>query len=368
MKKLIYIFLLVTLLSGCNGGENMQSSDSSSSSDLNISEYNNPVFEPVLADPAIIRDEETGYYYVFGTEDYGEWGGIARVSYLPIIKSKNLVDWEFVGDAFSEKTKPTWGKYNSGLWAPDIIKINGVYNLYYSFSTWNDPNPGIGVATSTSLEGPWVDQGMILNTETSGIKNSIDQFVFIHEDRVYMMWGSYRGLYVTELTSNGLRLKEDAEFTLVGGFEDSSKFEAPYIIKKDNYYYLFISLGHCCLGLDSTYYVNVLRSTSPLGPFVDKEGKKLLGEETLGELVVRGNNEIAGPGHNAVTQDDNGDFWLVYHGYDTDYILGSYGSSPRRSLLIDKLEWTEDGWPYVKNYGSTKKSQPAPYIDYSKYN
>lgn len=377
MKKAISVLstiLFATAIIGC-GNQVISSSSSSISSNSSsetsssaiVTEYKNPVFEPVMADPCIIRDETDGYYYVYGTEDYGEWGGVARVSYIPIIRSKNLVDWEYVGEVFTEKTKPTWGKYNSGLWAPDIYKIDGVYNLYYSFSTWGDSNPGIGVATSPTPSGPWTDHGMILNSETSGVKNSIDQFVFEYEGKMYMMWGSFRGLYVTELTSDGLKLKEAATFTLVGGLAQSSKFEAPYMIQRGEFYYLFISLGHCCMGIESTYYVNVLRAKSPLGPFVDSLGRKLLGQETNGELVIKGSSEITGPGHNSVTLDDNGDYWIVYHGYDTDYILGSYGSSPRRSLLIDKLQWTEDGWPYVKNYGGSKDFTEAPYIDYSKY-
>ncbi len=364
IKVLLIMFNLSIILLGCET-ESERTNDTTTvttEDEQGPKMYRNPVYEPVMADPGIIRGDDQ-YFYAYGTEDYGEWGGEARVSYIPILRSLDLVEWEYVDDAFTKDTKPDWGKYNSGLWAPDIIKIGDTYNLYYSYSVWDDDNPGIGVATASHPAGPFEDQGMVLNTETTGVYNSIDQFVYVYEEKVYMMWGSFYGIYVTELTADGLRVKDNNSKELVGGFERSSAFEAPYIIEHNDFFYLFISLGHCCLALDSTYYVNVLRSESPLGPFIDSEGKQLLNQETLGELVVKSNAGIAGPGHNSVIKDDAGDFWMVYHGYNTDYILGSYGSSPRRSLIIDKLIWTEDGWPYIEGYGASYTEKEAPYIN-----
>lgn len=325
------------------------------------SEYTNPVFSPVFADPCIIRADD-GTFYAYATEDYGNYGGEDRIGYLPILKSENLVEWEYVGDVFSAETKPSWGSGQSGTWAPDIIKIGSTYNLYYSLSVWDDGNPGIGVCTADSPAGPWRDRGMILSSETSGVNNSIDSYTFVYEDGVYMIWGSFHGLYMIALESDGLSVKEGAVPQLIGGTANSSDFEAAYMIEREGYYYLFLSLGHCCLGIQSTYYVNVVRSRSPLGPWEDRKGNGILNRGTVGELVVKGSEDIMGPGHNCAIQDDNGDWWLVYHGYETKYVLGNYGSSPRRSLFIDKLLWDEDGFPYLEGYKASYGQTAAPYI------
>ncbi len=323
--------------------------------------YANPVFTPVFADPCIIRGDD-GYFYAYATEDYGNYGGEDRIGYLPIIRSKDLVSWEYVADVFSEETKPAWGKYNSGTWAPDIVRIGNTYNLYYSLSVWNDANPGIGVCTAPHPAGPWTDHGMVLDSQSSGVNNSIDSFTFEYEGEVYMIWGSYRGLYMIRLTADGLQVAEGAEPVRIGGYADSSSFEAAYMIEREGYYYLFLSLGHCCEGIRSTYYVNVVRAETPFDAWTDREGNTLLDGRTTGELVVKGDADVAGPGHNCVIADDNGEFWMVYHAYETKYALGTYGSSPRRSLFIDKLLWDEDGFPYLEGYAPSYSEQEAPFF------
>src|SRR5690625_4773175 len=66
-------------------------------------EYTNPVFEPVLADPSIIKADD-GYFYAYGTEDVWAAGQASKL--VPIVRSNNLVDWEYIGNAFEEK--PSW--------------------------------------------------------------------------------------------------------------------------------------------------------------------------------------------------------------------------------------------------------------------
>jgi arabinan endo-1,5-alpha-L-arabinosidase len=128
----------------------------------------NPVFEPVLADPSIIKGQD-GYYYAYGTED--DWGDGEGAKYIPILKSSNLTDWKYVGNAFTDKDRPTWKQ--GGLWAPDIQHYNGKYYLYYSLSTWGDYDPGIGVATSDSPEGPFKDHGQVIRSSEIGVENSL---------------------------------------------------------------------------------------------------------------------------------------------------------------------------------------------------
>lgn len=329
--------------------------------------YENPVFTPVLADPSIIKDDD-GYYYVFGTQDYGEWGDEFGTKYTPIIRSTNLVDWEFAGSAFTLQTRPIWGTANAGLWAPDIVKIGDTYNLYYSLSVWGDSNPGIGVATAPHPLGPWTDHGKLLDSNSVGVNNSIDPTVFVdEEDNVYIIWGSFRGIYGLELSKDGLSLQNEEYASdlkvRVAGYDTStgwnaSTYEGAYILQKDGYYYMFLSSGTCCEGLSSSYHVVVARSTSPLGPYYDDEGRDMLAGNR-GYPVVNGSAYFVGTGHNSIVQDANGDYWILYHAYDTS-VDPTFGNSPRRSLMIDKLIWNEDGWPSLNGTMPTNRETQGP--------
>lgn len=87
--------------------------------------YTNPVINTSLPDPSVIRADD-GYFYLYATED---------IRNLPIYRSRDLVDWQFVGTAFTPETRPQWNK-DGGIWAPDINKIGDKYVLYYSKSVW----------------------------------------------------------------------------------------------------------------------------------------------------------------------------------------------------------------------------------------
>ena len=368
--KLLVSILMVSLLVGCSSTSSSinegSSQYTSSESSVKVNEtYENPVWEPILADPSIIRDEN-GVWYAFGTQDSADWGSQGYGQKIgPILESYDLVNWDCVGSVFKMVNSPTWSdSIGAGLWAPDIQYVNGQYVLYYSLSIWGDPNPGIGVATAPHPKGPWVDQGKLFNSNEIGVPNSIDASVFVDDDgRVYMMWGSFCGIYGIELSSDGLSIKENATKKLIAGYETNvwsgDQYEGAYLRKINGYYYLFLSLGTCCDGFNSTYHVRVARSTEPLGEYVQDDGKPLKGFGNRGTLVLDKSSRFVGVGHNSLTQDDAGNWWIVYHGYDTKK-EPNLGTTSRRSLLIDKLLWTEDGWPYVENYiASTTSDVPV---------
>ncbi len=368
MKKTRILLLLVFpfLLMGCKPSVSLTPS-SEATSDVPTSEtpthYENPVWEPVLADPSVIRGDD-GVYYAYGTQDNALWGDFYGVRYIPILKSDNLVDWEYAAAAFTPKTMPTWNETSgAGLWAPDIVKIGDTYNLYYSFSAWGDPNPGIGVATAPHPLGPFEDQGKIFSSHEIGVHNSIDSAVYVTEEgKVYMLWGSFVGIYAVELTSDGLSLKDDIATArnnkiLIAGVDNGQwqigNYEAAYVTRENNFYYLYLSTGTCCEGHYSSYEVRVARSENILGPYVDKAGNIMTSRQNIGTPVVRGNNDFVGVGHNSVVKDDAGEEWIVYHGFDTRK-EPHYGNTNRRSLLIDKLEYDEDLWPRVKDLGASR--------------
>ena len=378
MKKYQLLSLLsIFLVCSCQGsGSNLSSSESTSnisslstSQEIEPTTYQNPVWEPVLADPAIIRGPD-GVFYAYGTQDNAEWGDYFGYRYIPILTSTNLVDWEYANQVFKIQTMPTWGTLGAGLWAPDIVKIGDKYLLYYSLSVWGDANPGIGVASSDHPLGPWTDHGKMFDSNSIGVVNSIDPAVYVDENlRVYMIWGSFVGIYGLELTSDGLQLLDgdNAKNTkvLLAGIDNGrwnvANYEGAYISKVGSYYYMYLSTGGCCDGHNSTYRVVVCRSEEILGPYVDKNENLMANTSGKGTLVVDGNDKFVGVGHNSIIVDDADDYWIVYHGYDLSK-PGWYGSTNRRSLLIDKLLWTEDGWPYVLGYGASVQAN-RPFIN-----
>ena len=310
--------------------------------------YTNPVIAPVAADPSLIRAAD-GSWYLYATQD--RWDdGVEH--YLPIFRSPDLVTWEFVGDVFI--FPPRW-KAQGFLWAPDISLVGDTYHLYYSYSTWGDPNPCIGLATSAKPEGPWEDLGRpVFCSEDIGVRNSIDPFHHVAAGGARtLIWGSFNGIHAVSLSPDGTA--PVGEVTRLA----DNRFEAAYVHERDGSYYLFLSSGSCCEGAASTYTTWVGRSDALLGPYVDDRGRDLrFGGATL---VIYLNDEWVGAGHNAIATDDAGDDWMVYHAIDpTDATLRSGAS--RRPTLIDRIAWV-DGWPVVNGgEGPSSDERQAPVV------
>ena len=311
--------------------------------------YKNPVYEPVLADPSIIKAED-GYYYAYGTED--AWGDDSATKLIPIVRSPNLVDWEFIGEAFQEK--PSW-KGSGNLWAPDIQFYNDQYMLFYSLSLWGDTNPGIGVAVSDSPTGPFQDKGKLFTSEEIGVANSIDPFFYVEEDVPYLVWGSFHGIYGVELSKDALK-PAGKPFQLAG-----TDYEAPHIMERNGFYFFFASKGSCCEGENSTYEVVIGRSENFTGPYVDQQGKKLLDNGGTTILSADENSKFSGPGHNTIITDESEKDWMVYHAIDKkDPLLWSAAS--RRPLMIDPIVWKDD-WPMIEDGQPSEKETEVPVTD-----
>jgi len=316
--------------------------------------YTNPVFEPVLADPSVVRDAKTGLFYAFGTAN--DWGDGKGTRWIPMLQSKDLTSWEYVKDALTQK--PQW-KSAGGIWAPDVNLVNGKYYLYYAFSTWGDPDPGIGLAIADSLRGDFVDQGKVFLSSEVDVPNSIDPCFVEDSGKKYLFWGSFsdlptQGTYAIELRNDGKKAADIKQKTKIA----AGDWEAVMIHKRGAYYYFFGSKGSCCEGVNSKYHVLVARSENLLGPYLDKEGNTIT-ERGKGTLLIQGNDKFVGTGHNAqLVTDDAGSDWLLYHGFDV--AKGDLpGGTNRRILLLDKLSW-QDGWPLIKNTGASSGTQKGP--------
>jgi arabinan endo-1,5-alpha-L-arabinosidase len=286
-----------------------------------------------------------GAFYAYAT--YQNWDAQRDRRLIPIIRSWNLIDWEYVGQAFA--TKPNWLD-EEGLWAPEIGVLDGRYVLYYSFATFESTNPGIGVATATVPGDTFTDRGKLFSSAEIGIPNSIDPCLVVDDGTPYLFWGSFQGIY-------GIRLAPDGLTTSGNPFQIAGPgVEAAYLINRGEYYYLFGSRGTCCSGADSTYHVVVGRSKRLTGGYENRAGTSLL--TGSGTMVLHGDDTFAGPGHNDVVHDDSGTEWLVYHAYERANPW--VGPIPRRVLMLDPLRW-DDGWPTV-NTSTPSRTIPQPVI------
>ncbi len=335
--------------------------------------YENPIYPLVngekkltyQADPYIVRDDDgTFYMYCTQTDVYTPSLGFKRG---PIWKSVDMHSWEYVGDVFADYT-PNWGTHGAGVWAPTVAKIGDQWCFYYSLSVGNDTNPGIGLATAPTPYGPWTHHGKLFNSEEIGVTNAIDPHVFLDEENVYMVFGSFGGLItLIELTEDGMGLKGGLEYqkenkVALGGFEvfNLDNYEGSLIIKRDGWYYLLLSTGSFDGGATATYHVVAARSQSLTGPYLDSNGKDLFGPKRGDPVVVPSTSGAMGTGHCSVIMDDAGEYWMLYHGYDTK------GLNPNsRVLYLDKLLWDEEtGMPYVDTLKASNHVQlPGPYIE-----
>ena len=297
--------------------------------------YTNPVITfSSAADPTVIRTEDGFYLYATQTDKY----------WVPIYFSKDLVNWEFKRTTFRNATKPQIPG-GGAFWAPEIRHINGKYVLYFSWAKWGDGDASYtAVATSDSPLGDFVNSKELLTKEDFG-SNCIDQFYYEEDNKKYMFVGSFNGIYVTELTDDGLSVKRNENGTPTLKKQVCGKaFEGTNIYKKNGYYYLFASINNCCDGERSRYKVVVGRSQDLLGPYLDKSGKDMI--NNAWELVLEGDGQkFFGPGHNSIiVQDDAGTDWMIYHSY-----VKENGEVGGRLGMLDRVLWTEDGWPYIKN-------------------
>ncbi len=333
---LVYIGLGILTSFGCSSSND--DGQPQGGEVVKVEKFHNPIIQNSLPDPTVVKAED-GYYYLYATEN---------IRNVPIYRSRNLIDWKYVGTAFTDESRPTWNP-KGGIWAPDINYVDGKYVLYYSKSEWGGEwTCGVGVASATSPEGPFTDHGALLISENIGVRNSIDPFYIEENGKKYVFWGSFHGIYGIELTADGLAIKPGSKPVQIA----ADQMEATYIHKRGKYYYLFGSAGTCCEGANSTYRVIYGRSESLFGPYVTKDGKRML--DGAFDVLIHGNGNVAGPGHNAeFITDDAGQDWIIYHGFDMK------DPDAGRLVYMDRVEWLSD-WPQVAgNMPSVESKKPV---------
>lgn len=299
-------------------------------------------------DPVMIRQD--GIYYVFCTGN-----GISMFS------SPDMINWKQEKPVFS--SAPEWvlkeiPKFRNSFWAPDISFYKGNYYLFYAVSVFGKNTSCIGLATNKTLhtDSPdykWNDLGCVIQYVPGRDNwNAIDPNLVIDNEGIpWLDFGSFwGGIKLVKLKDDliGIFTAPQEWYTIARRLRDpytddrnagAAQIEAPFIFLKGNFYYLFVSWDKCCSGINSTYKVAVGRSAKITGPYFSRDSVDMA--KGGGTIVVQGDANYPGVGHQAVVSFDGTDY-LVYHGYDAK-------DNGRSKLLIKKLIWDKNGWPVVSD-------------------
>ena len=289
-------------------------------------------------DPVMIKHGE--YYYIFCTG-----GGV------PVRRSTDMLNWRIARGAlpfpFMPEEAYAYVPDATDLWAPDISFYNDKYHLYYSISTFGSNHSAIGLATNPTLDPDdenfeWTDQGIVVQSQRSDFYNAIDPNLILDEDDTPWLafgsfWGGIKLIQLDYETGKVAELEdgEEPELISLATREDNNRaVEAPFIIHRNDYYYLFLSYDSCCQGINSTYNVRVGRSEDVTGPYLDRDAVPMM--EGGGTQITFPTSRYKGPGHNSIFSEGGQDY-IVYHAYDA-----AQGGTP--TLRIEPLEWDDEGW------------------------
>lgn len=341
-------------------------------------------------DPSIIKVNDE--YYVFG-------------SHLAAAKSAELMKWYSFADGVSA-TNPlfnnvlteladtfAWAESNT-LWAADVIQLaDGKFYMYYNACKGDSPRSALGIAAADNVEGPYINQGIILKSGMWGLPsedgsiydarkhpNAVDPDTFFDaQGKLWMTYGSYSGgIFILQLDpATGAPLPAQGYGKhLLGG--NHSRIEGAYVLYSPvtSYYYLFTSFG----GLDAVggYNIRVARATAPDGPYYDAQGNsmanvkanavlpifddasiapygvKLIGnflfERKLGESGTGIGTGYVSPGHNSAYYDAaSGKHFLIFHSRFPE-------RGEAHEIRVHQLLMNADGWPVAMPYRYAKET------------
>jgi arabinan endo-1,5-alpha-L-arabinosidase len=301
------------------------------------------------------------YYYVFSTDAvYGNTTESAgklgiKVGNIQVRRSKNLIDWEFLGWALdsipSEAVQyvhaMSQGQGATNVWAPYVLKYKNTYRLYFCVSAFGRKTSWLGLAESTSPEGPWKIKGPVVRTTDTDLMNAIDPSIVtdVATGEQWLHYGSYfDGLYCVQINpETGMVLHPgDKGHCTVRRFDlCKNNVEAPEIIYNpvQQYYYLFVSYDP----LMTTYNIRVGRSRKPDGPFLDYFGNELSEPNEHFPILTypyRFENHPgwAGTGHCGIVDNGKGNYFVLHQGR----------LSPENHLMdlhVREIFWSKEGWP-----------------------
>lgn len=267
-------------------------------------------------------------------------------------QSTDMIHWS-VGPSvlngvpdWARKRVPLAKPGDDWVWAPDVIRVRGLYYLYYSFSTFGSKTSVIGLVTSPTLDPAspryhWTDRGLVVASDASGDFNAIDPCpVFDAHGKLWLAFGSWNrgGIQLVQLdavTGKPIAQPVSRQYLLAGG--QSTGPEGSFLWYAKPYYYLFENEGLCCQGVRSTYKIMMGRSRSITGPYLDKQGRDLA--KGGGAVFLGGRGDEIGPGQIGIAEID-GRTWYTFHYYNAK-------ANGQPTLGLDALRQDADGWPDV---------------------
>ena len=273
--------------------------------------YKNPIINADYSDPDAIRVGDNFYLVSSSFED---------VPGLPILQSKDLVNWTIIGHAL--KRQPPFEhfsipRHGEGVWAPSIRYHNNEFYIYYP-----DPDFGIYLTKAKNITGPWSEPILV-----EGGKGLIDPCPLWDDDgQVYLVHayaGSRAGIksiiVVKKLNKDGTKVTDEGVL-VYDGHETDPTIEGPKFYKRNGYYYIFAPAGGVATG-----WQLVLRSKNVYGPYERKV------------VMDQGQSTTNGPHQGAWVTTQSGEDWFL-HFQDKD----AYG----RVVHLQPMKWIND-WPVI---------------------
>ena len=273
--------------------------------------YKNPVLHADYSDPDAVR---------VGSDYYMTSSSFEDIPGLPILHSKDLVNWTLIGHAL--KRQPPFEhfslpRHGEGVWAPSIRYHNNEFYIYYP-----DPDFGIYLTKAKNATGPWSDPVLV-----AGGKGLIDPCPLWDDDgQVYLVHayaGSRAGIksviVVKKLNKGGTKALNDGVL-VYDGHELDPTIEGPKFYKRNGWYYIFAPAGGV-----STGWQLVLRSKNIYGPYQRKN------------VMDQGSSPTNGPHQGAWVTTQTGEDWFL-HFQDK----GAYG----RIVHLQPMKWIGD-WPVI---------------------
>jgi beta-xylosidase len=313
MRVLFVPCLIACLLSNSHTGFTQNASPLSKVwvADNGNGTYKNPVINADYSDPDAIRVGDD-YYLVASSFD--------AVPGLPILHSKDLVNWTIIGHAL--KQQPPFDHFSktqhgNGVWAPAIRYYKGEFYIYYP-----DPDFGIYLTKAKNIRGPWTDPVLV-----EAGKGLIDPCPLWDEDGKVYLAHAYAGsragikslLVIKEMDATGTRVINEGVL-VYDGHELDATIEGPKLYKRNGYYYIFAPAGGV-----STGWQLVLRSKNIYGPYERKV------------VMDQGTTPINGPHQGAWVQTPGGEDWFL-HFQDKE----AYG----RVVHLQPMKWINN-WPVI---------------------
>ncbi|MHA4871353.1 beta-xylosidase family glycoside hydrolase [Duganella sp. PWIR1] len=289
--------------------------------------FTNPLFYDEFSDPDLIRVNE--WFYLTGTTMHAMPG-------LPLLRSKDMVNWEFLSYAadrldFGPAYRLEGGKniYGQGIWAPSLRYRNGVF---YIFTNVN--GRATQVYSAINPRGPWAHWEM---------KRSLHDLSVLFDDdnKAYAVWG-HQDMHIAQLTDDLLDIVPGTEKVLFSKTDGMG--EGAHFYKIGGRYFI-LSANYA-----GGFRMPAARADNVYGPY--EVNQAISKDEGFG--LVRGyrlNNkeypfDVSPP--NPASRDGTamhqGGIVLTEAGEWWGFSMMDY-NSVGRLLSLAPVTW-KDGWPY----------------------